>query len=430
MSTRLTILLALVLSACGGAAPRPSTPNEVVAMEEMRIVASRNAGELVFDSYDAGQLFERGTRLLNEGQCREAVERFYDRIAAEFPTSRYLAPAMYNAGLCLQQGGELEAAIPYYQRVLDAAADSRDGKHASLQLSGVLIGLERWEDARALAERILLREDLSSAERLESLARRAQALLGLERFDDAERQARDALSFYRTRRGDEMIDEPYFAAAANFVLAETMRLRSEGIALPAADAHAQHAVLDARARLVLDAQREYFSTIRFTDAHWAAASGYRIGSMYDRLWHALMEAPIPPPTVEMNDATHAIYRDEYRAELARHIRPLIRHAIRYWEMTLLMVERTGVRTEWTERTRGDLDRMRALLLQGDDSEASDAEGEGTEPAAPPEAGSPTSARPRLPSDLRSGHTAELERALTAARAPSPSAPPVMVAQAR
>ena len=143
-----------------------------------------------------------------------------------------------------------------------------------------------------------------------------------------------------------------------------------------------------------------------------------------------MEAPIPPPTVEMNDATHAIYRDEYRAELARHIRPLIRHAIRYWEMTLLMVERTGVRTEWTERTRGDLDRMRALLLQGDDSEASDAEGEGTEPAAPPEAGSPTSARPRLPSDLRSGHTAELERALTAARAPSPSAPPVMVAQAR
>ena len=181
---------------------------------------------------------------------------------------------------------------------------------------------------------------------------------------------------------------------------------------------------------MLDAQREYFSTIRFTDAHWAAASGYRIGSMYDRLWHALMEAPIPPPTVEMNDATQAIYREEYRAELARHIRPLIRHAIRYWEMTLLMVERTGVRTEWSERTRGDLDRMRALLLQDGDTDAADAEGEGTEPAATPEARSPTSAAPRLPSDLRAGYALELEPMLRAARAPSPSAPPVTLAQAR
>ncbi len=426
MPTRLLITLALALSACGGAAPRPASPGDVVAMEEMRIVASRNDGEYVFDSYDAGQLFERGTRLLNEGQCREAVARFYDRIAAEFPTSRYLPAAMYNAGLCLQQGGELEAAIPYYQRVLDAAGASRDGQHAALQLSGVLIGLERWEDARALAERILLREDLASAERLEGLARRAQALLGLERFEEAERQARDALSYYRTRRGDEVIDEPYFAAAANFVLAETMRLRSEGIALPAADAHAQHAVLDARARLVLDAQREYFSTIRFTDAHWAAASGYRIGSMYDQLWHALMDAPIPPPTVEMNDATEAIYREEYRAELARHIRPLIRHAIRYWEMTLLMVERTGVRTEWTERTRGDLDRMRALLLQDDGAEAP----EGDAGSEAPATGSPTSSLPHLPAGLRVGSEAELEPSLRSARAPRQPTPPLAVAQAR
>lgn len=399
------IALVLFLAACGGAAPRPTTPNDVVAMEEMRIVASREGGELVFDSYDAGQLFERGTERLNEGQCREAIERYYDRIAAEFPTSRYLAPAMYNAGLCLQQGGELEAAVPYFQRVLEAAASSRDGKHAALQLTGAFIGLERWEEARDLADRVLLREDLGSEERLEGLARRAQALLGLERWDDAERQARDALSYFRTRRGDEVIDDPYFAAAANFVLAETMRLRSEGMAIPAADAQAQHAVLDARARLVLDAQREYFSTIRFTEPHWAAAAGYRIGSMYDRLWHALIEAPVPPPTAEMNDATMALYREEYRTELARHIRPLIRHAIRYWELTLLMVERTGVQTEWTERTQQDLERMRALLLD---------EGSVDGPADGAEGPGPTS-EIRLPSELRRGEAQGLAVLLSTTR---------------
>lgn len=419
MSMRSVVLLALTLAACGGAAVRTTTPDDVVEMEEMRIVASRSGGELVFDSYDAGQLFERGTRLLQEGRCREAVTTYYDRIAAEFPTSRFLAPAMYNAGLCLHEGGELEASIPYYRRVLDAAAATRDGKHASLQLAQVLVTLERWEEARDLADRVLRREDLSSAERLEALARRAQALLGLEQLDEAERQARDALSYYRTRRGDEEIHDPYFAAAANYVLAETIRLRSEAIALPAADAHAQHAVLDSRARLVLDAQREYFSTIRFTDAHWAAAAGYRIGSMYDRLWHALMEAPIPPPTVQMNAATRALYEQEYRAELARHIQPLLRHAIRYWELTLMMVERTGVRTEWAERARGDLERMRALLLQHHGTQAD------PEPAAedPTEQERPGSSglMPRIRRDLREGPPDVLAPALLSVRSERSSA---------
>ncbi len=354
MPTRLTIPFALLLAACGAATPRPAVPgSDVVTLEEMRIVASHEDGQVVFDSYDAGQLFERGTRLLNEGQCRRAVDDYYERIAREFPSSRYLTPALYNAGLCLQQSGELEEAVPYYQRVLEAAPASRDAKHASFQLAQVQGELERFDDALSLTDHLLLREDLSSGERLEGMARRAQALLGLERLDDAERQSRDALSYYRTRQGDARIDNPYFAAAANFVLAETFRQRSEHIPVPEGDANEQHEALEARARLILDAQREYFSTIRFTDPHWAAAAGYRIGSMYDHLWQAMMSAPVPPPTEEMNDATRGLYAEEYREELARHIRPLLRSAIRYWEMTLMMIERTGAETEWAARARTD-----------------------------------------------------------------------------
>ncbi len=348
-------------------------------MEEMRIVASNGAGgEVVFDSYDAGQLFERGTRLLADGQCREAVERFYDRIIAEFPASRYIGPASYNSGLCLHEGGELEASVPYYEGVLEHAPRSRDARHAALQLSQVLIGLERWEAALSVVDRVLLREDLEEPERLEGLARRAQALLGLERFEDAGRQARNALSYYRMQQRRAAIADPYFAAAANYVLAESMRMRSETMDLPPGSAEEQHAVLDRRARLVLDAQREYFNTIRHTDAEWAAAAGYRIGAMYDHLWHALMRSPIPPPTRQLDDEAVPVYEDEYRSELARHIRPLLRHAIRYWELTLLMVERTGVQTDWSTRTRSELERMRGLILEQTDPVAED-----DAPAAPP-----------------------------------------------
>lgn len=368
MNRRLVALTALSLTACGASAHRSTVPGpgEVVTLEEMRIVARSEGGEVVFDSYDAGQLFERGTRLLSEGRCRDAIEQYYERIVREFGSSRYVGPALYNSGLCLHEGGELEAAIPHYQGVLDRVPGSRDARHAALQLSKVLVDLERWEPALAIADRLLLREDLDAPERLEGLARRAQALLGLERLDDAERQARNTLSYFRMQERRAAVADPYFAAAANYVLAETIRLRAERMDLPAGTAEQQHEVLDVRARLVLDAQREYFNTIRHTDARWAAAAGYRIGSMYDQLWHSLMRAPIPPPSRVLSAESMPIYQSEYRSELARHIRPLLRHAIRYWELTLLMVERTGVQTDWAERTRTELERMRALILQETD----------------------------------------------------------------
>jgi len=369
MQRPITALFALTLAACGAASHGSTLPTtgDAISMEEMRIVASAGSGgEVVFDSYDAGQLFEAGTRLLQRGECREAVEQFYDRIIAEFPASRYAAPALYNSGLCLHEGGELEASVPYYEGVLETAPQGRDARHAALQLSQVLIGLERWEPALALVDRVLLREDLQEPERLEGLARRAQALLGLERFDAAGRQARNALSYYRMQERRAAIAEPYFAAAANYVLAESMRMTSETMELPPGSAEEQHTVLDARARLLLNAQREYFNTIRHTDAEWAAAAGYRIGSMYDRFWHSLMGSPIPPPSRTLAEADVPVYEEEYRSELARHIRPLLRHAIRYWELTLLMVERTGVQTDWSARTQTELERMRGLLLEQTD----------------------------------------------------------------
>jgi hypothetical protein len=64
----------------------------------------------------------------------------------------------------------------------------------------------------------------------------------------------------------------------------------------------------------------------------------------------------------MTAAELEIYRTEYRLRLAELAQPLVRHAIRYWELTLAMVRRTGVRSEWTERIHADLERARARLF--------------------------------------------------------------------
>lgn len=354
-------LLTLVVLAlgCGGSAPpveHPQAPPRVVSMDELHITAERNGeGDYDFQVYDAAELFTRATDMLNHDRCADAVT-LYDKLDQEFPDSDYVSAALYNAGLCLQQSQQLGPARDHYLRLRERVPGSPDIKDATFQLAAVLVDLESFQDGVAIADELLARTDLSTDERLEALTRRAQALLGGGHLEDADRQARSALSFFRTRPAEESARDDFFAAASNYVLAETIRLKAQGIAFPVGSVEEQKAVLIRRAELLLEAQREYFNTIHFSNVRWTAASGYRIGHMYDELWHAIMSAPVPP---HLPPEGHPIYRQE----LAKLIKPLVRHAIRYWEVTLLLLERTGFQSDWTAQTRLDLDRVRKLLLE-------------------------------------------------------------------
>lgn len=371
------IALALVLTACAGTARIESPTHDI---EETRIVATRTeGGELAFEAYTAEELFREANLLVRDERCAEAVTH-YDRLADEFSSSRFVSPALYNAGLCLMRTGSFVEATSRFERLLREVPGGADEKHATLELAGLLVEIERYDAALERADALLARGDLSEPERLESLARRAQALFGLQRVDDAEAAARSGVAYYRVHR--EQLPDEFFAAACSFVLAETIRARAEAITLPAAEALVQHEYLERRAQLILDAQRTYYDTIRMTDAHWAAASGYRIGSMYESLFHLIMTAPTPPPAHALSEEGMRIYEDEFRQALAERVRPLVRHAIHYWELTLMMVERTGVRTAWADRARTDIEHARALLLGTLTPETIGREGTGTDLADP------------------------------------------------
>jgi tetratricopeptide (TPR) repeat protein len=352
------VVAAGVLVACGASQTRPTTPGrEVVEMEELRITAARGAEGYSFEVYDAADLFARATDLLNRQQCTEAVA-LYDRVVQEFADSRYASPALYNAGLCLQALSDFKNSADRYAALRERYPDSEDRKDASFQLAEVLVQLERWNEVVAVADELLAQKELSADERLEAMARRALGMLGQGRFDETDRYARSALSYYRTRPAEDPIKDDFFAAACNYVLAETFRQRAQAMAFPVG-LEAQKQVLNRRAELLLDAQREYFNTIQLNNLdnyYWAAASGYRIGSMYDDFWHAIMSAPVP---ANLPPEGHPVYRDE----LAKLIKPLIRHAIRYWELTQMFIERTAIQTPWAEKIKTDLVRVRGLLLE-------------------------------------------------------------------
>jgi tetratricopeptide (TPR) repeat protein len=181
-------------SGCAGSGKgETTTPSgRNVEFEELRINArAKQGGGYEFESYDAGDLFKRGTELLNAQKCEEAVV-LYDRVVAEFESSEYVSASLYNAGLCLQALGKLEGAAERYTKVRTLRPQSDDVKDSSFMLAEVLVQLERWQEAQQLADELLAREDLSQEERLEGMARRAQALLGLAQLDEAERYAQSS----------------------------------------------------------------------------------------------------------------------------------------------------------------------------------------------------------------------------------------------
>lgn len=348
------LVLLLALPGCSRKAA-PTTPEKVVEMDALRIVAKTDdSGNYSFESYDAEELFREANTELDAGRCPEAVV-LYDRLVSEFAGSKYHSASLYNAGLCLAQRDDKLGALARFEALISGLPDSPDLKHASFQAGHLQVALERWDPAAQTGATLLARDDLDPSERVEAMSIRAEALLGKSEIDAAEREAKQALTFYRTRP-TELIPDPYYAAAANFVVAESIRRRAEQMAFPDTTQEEQKAVLVKRAQLLLDAQRAYFDTIRHTEAHWAAAAGHRIGAMYDKLWHDLMSAPVP---ATLSEGAKKLYPEE----LSKLIKPLLRHAIRYWELTLLMVERTGVKSDWAEKTRQDLERTRALLLE-------------------------------------------------------------------
>lgn len=325
-------------------------------MEEVRIVPRRTpSGDYEFESHDAEQLFSRGTALLQRGQCQAAV-RYYDRLAKYFVASHYVAPALYNAGLCLERIRDFKGAITRFEEFAKRFPEVPDARNARLHLLSLEVQLKAYDSALKRAEALLVDQALSLEERIEAMAARAQSLYGLGRFGEAERQALDTLSYYDSVQGEIHLGPLDAVASANFLLAEVRQSRAALVSFNATTRLEQHQALERRANLILEAQREYLATIRRASPYWAVAAGYQIGRMYEAMWTELAAAPIPGDVPEKE-------HEVYRSELKEIIRPLVQHAVRYWELTLRMVERTGVRSEWTDRVRRDLDRVRERLME-------------------------------------------------------------------
>jgi tetratricopeptide (TPR) repeat protein len=256
---------------------------------------------------------------------------------------------------------------------MDPAAGTGDALDAAFRVAECHYHLDDYRSAIEVLSVIAARADLRPQDRLQAMVQRGICLVEAGELDGAERQLRDSLSYWTIHKEAERLDE-YFPAQAQFFLGEIYRLFFENVELDPDKGEEQLGKdLEYKCQMLLSAQGHYLRAIRIGEGRWATAAGFRVGALYENLYHAMLEAKVPQGFDEEQAQV-------YREELRKKVRVLVSKAIGIYERTLAAAERIGVDNPFIAQTRQSLERMKQILLEDTEREAA---GPGGEPSASP-----------------------------------------------
>jgi len=347
------LLAALTLCCCG---PRktpdhpvdPSKPIDTVLMEPVVIKAYEEEGELKFESYDAESLFDKGLKYLDEDKPHIAVKLFM-KILDEFPDTKFKSATLFNAAyshekLSLKKDKKknLEKAVSLYDKLVKEIPDSPHVIDALFRKGYCLEGLGKYDEAVALYSDLAAREGITSEDKIEIKTRIGMLLMSMEDFSKAEDALRETILFFHDISEEERIENNFYAAQAQYEIAEIYRLKFEKISFSKEESKIRKE-FEEKLTLMVKAKDAYVEAIKIGNYHWAAASGYQVGMLLKTLYDQVMSAPIPPKinTEELKQI--------YIELLDEQVGPLLQSALSVWEKTLLMAERVGYTGEWVEK---------------------------------------------------------------------------------
>ena len=304
---------------------------------------------------DPATQFEQANAQFRDKQFAASAASF-ERIAHDYPDSHFVVPSLYNAGLALEQAGDLPGAIERYRRITVEHPDDKDILDAWFRMGRIQADAKRFADAEKTWSDILARKDLAFADRLEAMARRGFALFAQKDLIPAERTFREQLAYYKAHESEERLDSDFFLGMSAYYLGEVAheQYRALPVRLPEKQMSRD---LEAKARLLLVAQARFVDAMRVNNTEWATAAGFQIGSLYREFYDDLVGAPIPP---SLNGEAREVYLDEVK----KHVRTLLQKAISVHEKNIMMAERVGEKNDWVRRSNEQMDQLRKLLVPG------------------------------------------------------------------
>jgi TolA-binding protein len=344
----LNVLCTLSLGACATSGTQPpatgpeANPAIKYEMDPIRIDANKGPAGMQIEAYDAPELFEQAGGALSDKRF-DAAAKLYTKLLKGFPDSAYSRASLYNMGLAYIGSGSWDAAIDAFKALIDKYPTHTDAKDGLFQLGACYAEKKNWPASAEVFARILERSDLSADDRIEALARRGFAQFNLDDLDTSDKTFRSVLSYRHKIENEERLATDFYLAFSQYHLAQIAHKRFQAVELRLPEAQMDKD-LDAKASLLLQAQRAYIETIKYGNPAWASAAGFQVGSLYEELYDAFVRAPIPP---ELRGEAREVYQEE----LFKKIRILLEKSMRWQRENLLMIERLGVNTDWAEKSK-------------------------------------------------------------------------------
>jgi len=352
--------LVVCLSACA-TTPTVTAPlgPRVIQMEEVRIQTA--VDPLVgLDAFDASDLLAKGNERF-AGREFDVAIKIYDYLLTTFPTSELAPIAAYNAGLCYEGLAEHEQALARFQKIIREHPGSETARDAHYHACIALSKLDRWQEVADAFWEIRQKGDLLTMDELEARVGMGVAMFMMKDFDTAEREFMGAIRFHEEKSKTEYLDANYWLGQARFYTGEIYARRMENIDMASVSGDGESwketmgKRLEEKCDLLMRAQNNFIRTIRAGHTGWATAAGFRIGSLYERLYDDMLAVKMPPDVP-------ADAEPYYKELLEEKIGVLVNKAILVYERSLEMAARVGEQNEWVERTHRALERMKTLAV--------------------------------------------------------------------
>lgn len=347
-----------LLVGCGAGTHPPALPTASQAARPAGPTSGERirADESVVSVHEAvsiGELLERAEERLARGDIAAAARDFEllsEVVRGDDPRR---GRVLLGWGTAQDLTGDLESALVSFRAA--AAIDFPGRWIAATRAVRLLVHFERYREAGELSHRVPL-VGLSSLPQLALIGARALMPLARPNLDDAdlrlsERQVHIGRSLIEGAGLDLVAKPPVEVAAVFFALGEIRRHRAAGLVFDPAPSDFR-ATLEARCRLILDAQAAYSEVMRVGSAHWSAMAGVRVGELYQHLHRDLMDMA-PPPAAARADEERLFWA---AARLRYGI--LLRKAVRMMESTNEMLDRVGEPSPWRARAERALRELR------------------------------------------------------------------------
>ena len=372
-------LLALFAGACGSPKPAPRSaadadrdvarfaPRTRLVMDPIKLQAHRGDPEPRVEVIEPEPLFDHGSKLLSARKNAEAVAA-YDKLLKHFPDSRFVSPALYNAGLAHENLKQFDQAAKRYRELLKRFGERKEAIDAAFRLGGCYAELRNWPASVETFAWLLERKDLSISDRIESMARKGLAHFRLGDHRKCRSTLMAAVRFHKSVEAVERLDSDFFLAMIHYYLGALPHVDFRNLKVDTGAAMAT--TLDDKARLLLLSQAKYIEAIKVKNAYWATAAGFQIGSLYREFYTVLLtRLPDFKKQAKQNAAEAKIpYKEAhkqlvqvYMEEVHKAVKPLLTKAIRVFEKNIVMAQRVGIESNWVGKSRYQVNELKHLM---------------------------------------------------------------------